>query len=899
MVYSCLYVEAQDNVEQIAKPLETWAKDFPQEKVHVHTDKPYYMAGDTIWFKAYTVIGAHHQLSSLSGALYVDLISSTDSVVSSLKLPLMAGMAKGNIDLPVELRSGNYRLRAYTQWMRNAGSDYFFDRPLYIGALSQTGTQAAAKLTLDDQKKGKAVGMDIHFLDMKGAPLTDKPVDYTLRTNSELLSHRKVKTDAQGMLHIAFDEKDLRDTTNAFIVSEIELEKKLTATHVFPITVQYTAANVQFFPESGDLVGGMPSRVAFKAIGENGLGISISGTIVDEQNQSLITFNSVHAGMGSFMLTPETGKKYQAKVTFPNGETKNCPLPEVKSSGYILSVYPQEANDTIMVRIMSSADRLKQPVQLVAQMDGEIFYAAELNVVRPLTSLYVPLEQHQSGIVQFTLFHEGQATNERLTYIPRPDTLVVKLNGLADAVKPRSESVLDFLVTDVAGKPIVSNLSMAVIDESQVPVKEEKRSTILSQLLLQANLKGYIEDPNYYFTNISNERLDHLDLLLMTQGYRRFVWKDLLQGKIGKPTYPAEKITSSISGKLLTLRNGKPVPNGKITLFSTTANIALETKTDTEGKFTFDSLFLTDNIKFTIQGRTEKGSDKVEISLDGIPSLAVTPNKNTADFSLNVNQQLNTYFESTQKHDAELSNLGLESRMIKLNEVIVNARVEKKLPISHNLNGAGRADQVISGNELGTCPTLRMCLEGRLHGVVFKVEQTDIGPVSFPNSTRGGKMLLVVDNKQYNTNSDAMDILGIFEQNLIDPTQILSIEVMRSPSLTNMYGQAGANGVILINTKGWTPNERTDYSAQLYAPKGFSVTREFYSPKYRVSERLDALADQRSTVYWNPAISIDKTGKGQVRYFNTKNPGWYRIEIEGIGANGQLGRKVFRYQIAK
>src|SRR5690606_32226744 len=165
--------------------------------------------------------------------------SATDSVVASLKLPLMAGMAKGNIDLPVELRSGNYRLRAYTQWMRNAGSDYFFDRPLYIGALSQTGTQARAELTFNGEKKEEVAGMDIHFLDAKGAPLADKAVDYTLRTNSEMLSHRKAKTDAQGMLHLTFDEKDLRDSANAFVVSEIELEKKVSATHVFPVTIQY------------------------------------------------------------------------------------------------------------------------------------------------------------------------------------------------------------------------------------------------------------------------------------------------------------------------------------------------------------------------------------------------------------------------------------------------------------------------------------------------------------------------------------------------------------------------------------------------------------------------------------------------------------------------------------
>lgn len=891
-------VKAQDGLEQILKPLETWAKDYPSEKVYVHLDKPYYMAGDTIWFKTYTVVGATHQLSSISGAVYVDLISSTDSVVSSLKLPLIAGMAKGNIDLPVELKAGSYRLRAYTQWMRNADSDYFYDRVLYIGAIHPYGVQTQATLQYDETKERKLRGMQIQFLDAEGKPLMERSVEYLIRTEGELFSQRKIKTNEEGLLLVPLNEKSLRDSANAFIVSEIRLDKEKIATNIFPINIRYDQADVQFFPESGDLVAGIPNRVAFKAIGMNGLGVAVKGKIMDENQQILTAFNSVHVGMGQFTITPESGKKYTAQVSFPDGSTKQYLLPEVKASGYVLSVYPQAAADTVRLRIMCSNDKLKQPISMVAQVDGEVFYAADLSPNRPVNNLYVPLEQNISGIVQFTLFSKGQAVNERIAFVEQPDTLQISLIDLKPTYSPRSEHTLTLNVSD-KGTPILGNFSLAVVDEGQVPIKEEQETTIFSQLLLQSNLKGYIEKPNYYFTEITNEKRDHLDLLLMTQGYRRFVWSDLIAGKLAKPIYPAEKMVSSISGKLLTLR-GKPVANGKITLLSVAANIALETKTDTEGKFVFENLFLTDSIKFTIQGRSEKGNDKVEIVLDGIPSLGVTSNKNAADLSLNINQQLNTYFESTHKHDDELEALGLESRLIKLNEVVINARTSKALPRSYNLNGPGRADQVISSNELGTCPTLRACLEGRLRGVVFRTEQTGVGPVNFPTSTRGGKMQVVVDGRilDFRSDGDLQDLVGIFEQNLIDPTQILSLEVLRSPSLTNIYGGGATAGVILINTKGWSPTERTDYSAKLYAPKGFTSTREFYSPKYGVSERINTLADQRSTVYWNPVISVNKAGRASVSYFNTPNLGSYRIVIEGIGANGRLGRGVFYYHIA-
>lgn len=894
-------VKAQEDMKQILKPLETWAKIVPQEKIHIHTDKPYYMAGDTIWFKAYTVIGAYHQLSSLSGAVYVDLISAADSVISSLKLPLLAGMAKGNINLPIELKSGNYRLRAHTRWMRNANSDYFYDRLLYVGAFNPLEIQTRATLQYDEVKGGKLSGMQIRFLNAEGKPLIDKSVDYMLRSEHELLNHRKTKTNEQGILQVPLNEKDLIDSANAFLVSEIRLDRQNAVTNIFPINIKYEDADVQFFPESGYLVGNLPNRIAFKAIGMDRLGVEVKGEILDENQQVLVAFNSVHAGMGQFTFTPENGKKYEAKVTFSDGSLKQFFLPEVKDSGYVLSVYPQATADTTLLRILCSTDKLKQPISIIAQVDGEIFYAADIIPNRPLSNLYVPLTQNISGIIQFTLFNQGQALNERIAFIEQPDTLRISLTDLKDAYSPRSEQGINLRVSDSKGTPVAGNFSIAVIDENQVPIKEEQETSIFSQLLLQSSLKGYIEKPNYYFINVTNEKRDHLDLLMMTQGYSRFIWSDLLAGKLTKPTYPAEKMVSSISGKLLTLRAGKPVANGKVTLLSVAANIALETTTDEEGRFLFDNLFLTDSIKFTIQGRSEKGSDKVEMVLDGIPSLGVTANKNTAELSLNVNEQLNTYFENTKKHDDELTALGLEGRLIKLNEVVVNARTSKNVPRSYNLNGAGRADQVISSNELGTCPTLRACLEGRLRGVVFRTEQTTVGPISFPTSTRGGKMQVVIDGRilDFRSDGDLQDLIGIFEQNLIDPTQILSLEVLRSPSLTNIYGGGATAGVILINTKGWSPTDRMDYSTQLYAPKGFSTTREFYSPKYGVSEKLDALADQRSTVFWNPDVRIDKEGNGNVRFINTKNSGIYRITIEGIGVGGQLGRMVTHYKIAE
>src|SRR5690606_36406300 len=290
------------------------------------------------------------------------------------------------------------------------------------------------------------------------------------------------------------------------------------------------------------------------------------------------------------------------------------------------------------------------------------------------------------------------------------------------------------------------SFSMSVVDESKVPVDESAENSIFTQLLLKSDLRGYIEQPNYYFSDKEGS-FEHLDALMMTQGYRRFVWADLLKGNIPEPTYPAEKITSTISGRLLNLF-GKPLAGGTVTLLSMAAGVALDTITDAEGRYVFDNLLLTDSIKFTVQGRNAKKSDKVEIMVDGIPGMVVTPNKNIGDLSLNIADSIGRYLTSTTDKDEALSKLGLRSRIIRLDEVTVTAR--RTAPISSNLNGAGRADQVISSAELGSCPTLRMCLEGRLRNVRFRSQQTSIGPVNLPYSTRGGQMLVSIDSRILN-----------------------------------------------------------------------------------------------------------------------------------------------------
>jgi hypothetical protein len=172
--------------------------------------------------------------------------------------------------------------------------------------------------------------------------------------------------------------------------------------------------------------------------------------------------------------------------------------------------------------------------------------------------------------VQVTLFSAtGEPLNERLAFVQNADGLKLGINTEKQSYGTRQKVKLNLNAKDATDKPVVGSFSVAVIDETKVPVDETAETTILSELLLTSDLKGYIEKPNYYFTNPTEQTQAELDALMLTQGYRRFVWKQLL-GDVSRRILSQAEKSLSISGTIKT-SGGKPVPKAKVMLLSTQA----------------------------------------------------------------------------------------------------------------------------------------------------------------------------------------------------------------------------------------------------------------------------------------------------------------------------------------
>ncbi|WP_374165759.1 TonB-dependent receptor [Arcticibacter sp. MXS-1] len=873
----------QDNpLDTILSRLAKMRDEFPQEKVHIHTDRPYYTVGDTIWFKAYIVHAEQNALSNLSKILYVDLINEKDSLKKSLRLPVVAGLAWGDFVLPDSLAEGNYRLRSYTNWMRNFGEEYYFDKVIKVGSAYTTRVIGNASYVFNKIGEKENVGAVITYTDVKGEPMGGKEVSYTVQMEARNIAKGKGVTDAQGRLTINFTNSQPFILKSGRVNTTLKLDEKTSVTKSFPLKATSSETDIQLFPEGGQLVTGLRSKVGFKAVRADGLSQGVSGEVRDQDNTVVAEFKSEHAGMGFFALTPQEGKTYTATITFTDGSQRRIAVPLAQPSGYVLSVGNNDPGN-LSVRVLASADLVgKGEVTLVAQSNSQIKYVAKNDMTTASLSAVIPKKRFDTGILQLTLFSPAyQPVAERLVFISRPSSFNLSATTDKATYRTREKVKLAINVADTAGKPVIGNLSLSVINESKVPFDDVNETTILSNLLLSSDLKGYIEKPNYYFTEPDEEKLRHLDNLMLTQGWRRFTWKSLLTGTYPSISFQPEK-SLSISGRVKTL-GGKPVTGGKVLLLASKGSMMiLDTVTDTEGRFRFDNLSFTDSTRVVIQARNAKDKKNVDIEIDRVPPQLVTRSKNSPDVEVNVNSSLMPYLQTRNRDYEELKKRGMLRRNIMLEEVKI---VEKKQPVrnSANLNGAGHADAIITAEKLQNCVTIDQCLWGVM-GVMVR------NGIAYSTRSPNTPMQLILDGMYMDPE---------FLTSIV-PQDVESIEVLRTVGNTAIYGMRGGGGVLVINTKRGEPN----YSYKTYVPgittynpQGYYIAREFYAPNYDDPKISKDLPDLRTTVYWTPNVLTDSTGKAAVSFFTAGEPGTYKVVTEGLDGKGGIGRQVYRFKV--
>jgi len=896
---------------------DTFWQSHSVEKPYLQFDKPYYAQGDTIWFKAYLFDAAYLNPSTKSGILYVELTTDSNKLIKRMMLPVAHGMSWGNITIdPQEMPEGGYVLSAYTNWMRNFGEAYVFKKGFYFGGSAENSWLVNTSIKLSGHASDTA-RLQLQFTNVNHQPLILQDMNLKILDGKKLWYKSNTQTKLDGSVDLSFALKSPAKHINLLIngtaAGDSPQELKI------PITLMRTEdMDLQFMPEGGNLVAGLPATVGFKAIGPDGKSVPNEGNIYDSRDQLIASFKSVHSGIGTFEMIPKAGETYTAKVTLSNSAVKIFSLPAVKIEGTALKIRAVKNTDSLAITVTGS--NATGGYYLVGQARGGVCYAVVINLIGNAFKCKIPNRSFPTGIAHFTLLNAAmRPLNERLVFIDHHDRLQIKINADKEFYGRRDSVALHIHVADKGGKPVTGNFSLAITDDSQVKT-DLQTNNLVSNLLLTSDLKGNVEDPGFYFQPNAHENTNQLlDNLLLTQGWVGYDWNDLF--KLAKPFSFAPEREFTISGKVINVFN-KPVAGSQVVLLSKKPAFVLDTVTNKDGRFTFKNIVPLDTPLYIIQARNKNGrSFNIDVRIDEFisPVFKTTP-ENTMPWYVNSDSTFMNYVKNNliRKKEQEKKLFG-QGRQLK--EVTIKSK--KIIKDSQNLNGPGNADLVIDEQELEKAgkKTFLQLLQERLktfrEGVFNKIgidtpePDAQIPPTFITDGHGSPAFWFFVNGKPIKLIIDGISVTKVLGGSstfgLRDLTYYLSshsaedikgIEVMSSTKYASRY--VPSEYAMIIHPSDYTFIEVTTRSGHgpaigntpgvyLYKPLPFSVPKQFYAPKYPLKNSAQATKDYRSTIYWQPNVSTDLNGNATAWFYTSDSAGSYSVTIEGTDWHGNIG----------
>ena len=829
---------------------------IPKEKLYLHLDKPFYGAGEKIWFKGYLVNAITHQNNAQSNFIITELINRSDSIVERKKIRRDSLGFHNAFTLPATLPAGDYYLRGYSNWMLNEDPDFFFSRNIKIGNSIDNTIVSSIEFQQEDDTHYTA---KIKFTSNVQAVFENTTIKYLYLENGKIKNKGKKKTDENGWISISLP--DLKSPVARRIEVEFD-DPQYIYKRTFHLPVFTNDFDVKFFPEGGALINIPHQNVAFKAQGADGFSKEIEGFLFNSKGDTLTNFRSEHNGMGIFTMNPVNNETYYVTVRTNDSITKRFDLPAIEPKGISIAMshYKQEIRYEIQ---KTEATEWPQKLFLLAHTRGKLAILQPINPKRTFGKMNDSL--FTEGITHFMLIDEqGNALSERLIFVPDHKPNQWQITADQPTYGKREKVSLQIAAKDNEGNPVEGTFSVSITDRKSIQ-PDSLADNILSNLLLTSDLKGYVEDPAFYFLNQDARTLRSIDYLMMTHGWRRHKMENVLRTPSLNFTNYIEK-GQTISGRIMGFF-GANVKKGPICVLAPKYNIIATTETDEKGQFIVNTSF-RDSTTFLVQARTKKGFAGVDILMDP-PQYPVATHK--APYFNGATTFMEDYLMNTR--DQYYMEGGM--RVYNLKEVTVTAKRER--PSSKSIYTGGINTYTVEEDRLQGYGQTAFDAASRLPSVTI----TNGSEIHIRNNSEPA--IIVIDDIVY---EDASDILKD-----IQVSDMSSISLLRGADAV-ILGPRASGGAVVITLK--DPRNLPARPAQgiiTYTPLGYSESVEFYHPTYDTPEKKNAQrSDFRSTVYWNPELRLDAEGKATIEYYTPDSTAPEDIIIEGVDKNGKVCR---------
>lgn len=870
------------------------------EKIYLQLSANVYTTDQTIWFKAILTTAFDHKPSTMSGVLYVELIAPNENIVDSKLIKIHAGTGNGFFQLSGKYSTGRYLLRAYTKWNKNFDHDFVFKEYIDVFPSSQviSKNHPISEITLTEKKPGQFwLNASLNPLIIDSLHQKKLQVYLSLDGKKDSLLIKKNNDDRYSL------EYELQEEVQ-FATVQMQTENFIDYTKTIALDENYM--DLQFFPEGGELVSDIASKVAFKAIDYKGNGKIISGHIVNDLEDTLATFKSNHLGMGAFILKAHSDRHYFALLDSPSKTDKKYSLPQVQVEGYSLAV--KQGSDKIRVTAFST-NLKNDSIYMYVTCRGMAYYRIAGRLKGGQIYSSIPSTSLPEGIIAITLLDSReQPVAERLFFHERPsDRLNLKLALDKEAYPQRSKTTINIQVLGDE-KPLAANVSFLTINKNIMGEIQNQRQNILSYFLLDSDLRGEIETPGYYFHKSNDDRLEDLDLLLLTQGWRKYHYSKSIDSVFVHP-----ESSLNVAGTISASFSKKKKKEGVgLTMMTFGQFPSVQTQsTDSLGRFYFNTNDqYGQNLNILIQSTNKSGENKsYSIQLDETEKLEITFDQ--AKSISTVDSVINTLVTENQKRKQTEDAFRLSSGITYLDEVVVEDY--KITPQREKVMKAyGKPNIVIDGKAI--LEQEEKWSYGLYSVLMFKfpkevsIRRVGLPPNSFlyASINKGIKPTLVV--------VDGIPVIN-YEFHVIPnipPSEVKSFELINSAKhFSKLYMEVFPQAHPLNVPKSGSVIAIYTHAGRgliLHKPKGllrtsipvFSPPREFYAPKHENLIPRDWIKpDLRSLVYWNPIVSTDNLGKASTSFYNADATGDMQVIVEAISTDGKIGYETMTYEVVK
>ena len=743
------------------------------EKAYLHTDRDVYGQGEDIWFKAYVVNAQNNQPINYSHNLYIELINPEAKIVIREMIRLENGLGNGDFKLKDTIPPGHYSLRAYTNWMRNFGDNFVFEKPVTI-----------------------LKTVDIH----------------TMAANNKSAANQK--------------NKDATEIVN-------------------------TSSNppvVRFYPEGGSLVQNISSLVAVKAEDANGRGMLVKGTVVSSSGDTISRFSCDSSGIGMFTLLPIAGQTYHAIV----GEIGSLDFPIVISDGLTLQI---KQTDSVIHVVISQSSLTSNSVNLVVKHGGKTQLNKQLQLQSLQTAFKIPTTALPEGISVITVYNsQSKPECERLIYVHHPK---YTKNKISITTNKKNYQPKEQVKLNIQTLPRTS-LSLAVVDAAAVPIQPEN---ILSYLNLQSEVKGDIEQPDRYFDSTNVNRFKQLDMLLLTQGWREFLWRRIEDTTLKINYEPEQGI--AITGKVRRVGTNKPLSGITINLHAPKAfgEKFFDAVTDSSGRFGIYGLNFYGYQYLYLNARNYSPKSKGKSNSGGwlqVDSLMKD--------ILPIHQAKSSFDSISYTGNAVLKLNISPSRQLKE----VNIRAVKPYTIPPENRTVFMSEQKDYGNVL--------------QYLLYTIPEAhtgagDCGVILMDNNIRKPGTISVggsyADHSPMERSTCQSDFLQLPMSNVLKLTIYRWYDWLAGDFYLRLR-------VSLVLRPG-SLKVKDFFDDTMADMVGYYKAREFYKPRFEKPDEIDL---RTNTIHWEPDITTDATGKATVSFYNTAQTGKVRVIVQGITNSG-------------